>query len=68
MKLSKYLADYIEHEQELTKEAREYGALDYESIIQEGIEAFASTENVTIDVTIKPPRTTLKSQVREHFE
>lgn len=47
MKLAKYLADYIEHEQDCQ---RVCGLLDMEETIQAGIEAFASTENVTVRV------------------
>lgn len=58
MKLSKYLADYIEHEcdnieDELNVNQIEairdiFGSLD--EIIQQGIEAFESTENVKVKV------------------
>ena len=43
MKLSKYLADYIEYEQE--KHPRHSGLLDLQEVIKEGIEAYMSTEN-----------------------
>ena len=45
--LVKYLADYIEHEQE--KHPRESGLVDLQEIIQQGIEAFESTEQVEIE-------------------
>lgn len=48
MKLAKYLADYIEHEEE-----QRVGGInpeDMEEVIQQGIEAFCSTENVTVRV------------------
>lgn len=49
MKLAKYLADYIEHEQE--KYPRESGLLDLEYTIQQGIEAFCSTEDSIVIVS-----------------
>lgn len=48
MKLAKYLADYIEYEQE--KYPRESGLVGLQAVIQQGIKAFASTEDVSIDV------------------
>lgn len=44
MKLSEYLADYIEHEYLKNPPT---GAYDLQDIIQQGIEAYVSTENVT---------------------
>ena len=44
MKLAKYLADYIEHEM------ADNSYLTMEESIQQGIEAFASTEDVTVEV------------------
>lgn len=47
MKLAKYLADYIEHETvDLTME--EAADIVLEKLIQQGIEAFASTEDVEL--------------------
>ena len=48
MKLAKYLADYVEQE---VDEANKDGlVIYYEQIIQQGIEAFASTEDVRVEV------------------
>ena len=49
MKLAKYLADYIEHEvTEGDNRLIAWDNLDFKQIIQQGIEAFASTEDVQI--------------------
>ena len=42
MKLAEYLADYIEHERE--KQGYEFDCFMSMNIIQQGIEAFVSTE------------------------
>lgn len=44
MKLEKYLADYIKHELEDNSD------LTMQEILQQGIEAFESTENAKVDV------------------
>lgn len=46
MKLARYLADYIEHEREVSMT----GDIGHkmEEIIQQGLEAFASTENIEL--------------------
>ena len=46
MKLAKYLADYIEHERE--NQGYEFDCFMDAAIIQQGIEAFASTEDASI--------------------
>lgn len=52
MKLAKYLADYIEHEREVSMT----GDIGHkmEEIIQQGIEAFESTEAVKVLVVNEP--------------
>lgn len=47
MKLAKYLADYIEHERENAHVWNIEGE-DLQELIQVGIEAFASTEDVEL--------------------
>ena len=46
MKLAKYLADYIEHHDDQIHDFFD----NAEEIIQQGIEAFASTEDASIDI------------------
>ena len=48
MKLAKYLADYIEHEREVSMT----GDIGHkmQEIIQQGIEAFESTEQVQVKI------------------
>lgn len=49
MKLSKYLADYIEYEvTEGENRHTPWDNLDFEVILEQGIEAFESTEGVKI--------------------
>ncbi len=51
-KLAKYLADYLEHE---IGEADEDGlVIYYQQILEQGLEAFESTEDVVI--SIQPDR------------
>ena len=51
MKLAKYLANYIEHEREISMT----GDVGYKmkETIQQGIEAFESTEGVTLTILKK---------------
>jgi len=49
MKLAKYLTDYIEHER-VSRDYGYIGACELEKIIQRGLEVFAKTEGVTIEV------------------
>lgn len=48
--LAEYLADYIEREHELDDEAGERDHLDYKTILQEGLDAFESIEDVKISI------------------
>ena len=49
MKLAEYLADYLEDEAEKNINGR-IPLVGLEEIIQQGLEAFASTEDVRIDI------------------
>jgi len=49
--LAKYLADYVEHERDRLHEAGLPFSVDcYEIIIEQGLEAFESTEQVQVKI------------------
>jgi len=51
MKLAKYLADYIRYEQE-DRVDDNVNSKDMEEVIQQGLEAFASSEDKIISITL----------------
>lgn len=53
MKLAKYLADYLDHEHVHLMSYGEVGDVDeIEEIIQQGIEAYVSTSDVTAIIVV----------------
>ena len=50
MKLAKYLADYIKYEEE-DKDCGYLSVDDLQEVIQQGLEAFVSTEDAGIQIT-----------------
>lgn len=52
--LVKYLADYLQHEvTETDNRLIAWDNLDFETIFEQGLEAFESTENVKIEIQIE---------------
>jgi len=62
MKLAKYLADYLEHELNCNPD---YTIFIGEKLIQQGIEAFASTEDM--QVIVRTVDLTDRNCLREYY-